>query len=99
MVVRIAEENRGWGYDRIQGAMANLGQVLSPSGIAKILKRHGIEPAPERVKKTTWKEFMDRHADQIAATDFFTIEVWTMKGLQRFMVLFFNEVSSRLVQQ
>jgi len=98
MVVRIAEENRGWGYDRIQGAMANLGHVLSPSGIAKILKRHGIEPAPERVKKTTWKEFMDRHADQIAATDFFTIEVWTMKGLQRFMVLFFIEISSRRVQ-
>jgi len=98
LVVQMAKENRSWGYDRIQGAIANLGHDLSPSGIAKILKRHGIEPAPGRVKKTTWKEFLIRHADQIAATDFLTIEVWTMKGLQRFMVLFFNEVSSRLVQ-
>jgi len=98
LVVQMAKENRSWGYDRIQGAIANLGHDLSPSGIAKILKRHGIEPAPGRVKKTTWKEFLIRHADQIAATDFLTIEVWTMKGLQRFMVLFFIEVSSRRVQ-
>jgi transposase InsO family protein len=98
LVVQMAKENRGWGYDRIQGALENLGHRLSPSGIAKILKRHGIEPAPGRVTKTTWKEFLNRHADQIAATDFFTIEVWTMKGLQRFMVLFFIELSSRRVQ-
>jgi len=79
LVVQMAKENRSWGYDRIQGAIANLGHDLSPSGIAKILKRHGIEPAPGRVKKTTWKEFLIRHADQIAATDFLTIEVWIMK--------------------
>jgi hypothetical protein len=51
LVVQMAKENRSWGYDRIQGAIANLGHDLSPSGIAKILKRHGIEPAPGRVKK------------------------------------------------
>ena len=78
LVVRMAEDNRSWGYDRIQGSMANLGRDLSPSGIAKILKRHGIEPAPERVRKTTWKEFLSRHANQIAATDFFTIEIWAL---------------------
>ena len=98
LVVRMAEDNRSWGYDRIQGAMANLGYDLSPSGIAKILKRHGIAPAPDRVRKTTWKEFISRHTNQIAATDFFTIEIWTMKGLQRFLVLFFIELSSRRVQ-
>ena len=94
LVVRMAEENRSWGYDRIQGALANLGYDLSPSGIAKILKRHGVDPAPDRVRKTTWKEFLSRQVDPIAATDFFTIEVWTMKGLQRFMVLFFIDLSS-----
>jgi transposase InsO family protein len=78
--------------------MANLGHNLSPSGIAKILKRHGIAPAPERVRKTTWKEFISRHADQIAATDFFTIEAWTTKGLQRFLILFFIESSSRRIE-
>jgi putative transposase len=98
LVVRMAEENRSWGYDRIVGALANLGHDLSAKTIANILKRHGIEPAPDRKQKTTWKEFVSRHFDQIAATDFFTVEVWTMKGLQRFMVLFFIELSSRRVQ-
>src|SRR5262249_38334587 len=50
-----------WGYRRIQGAIANLGHVLAHTTIANILKRHGIEPAPERNRKTTWKEFLDRH--------------------------------------
>jgi len=94
LVVRMAEENRTWGYDRIVGALANLGHEVSPHTIANILKRHGIEPAPERERKTTRKEFVSRHFDQIAATDFFTVEVWTLKGLQRFMILFFIELSS-----
>ncbi len=98
LVVRMAEENRTWGYDRIVGALANLGHGLSAKTIANILKRHGIEPAPDRQRKTTWKEFVSRHFDQIAATDFFSVEVWTKKGLQRFMVLFFIELSSRRVQ-
>jgi transposase InsO family protein len=98
LVVRMAEENRTWGYDRIVGALANLGHEVSPHTVANILKRRGIEPAPERERKTTWKEFVSRHFDQIAATDFFTVEVWTLKGLQRFMILFFIELSSRRVQ-
>jgi putative transposase len=59
LVVRITEENRTWGYRRIQGAIANLGHILAHSTIANILKRHGIEPAPERSRKTTWKEFLN----------------------------------------
>ena len=79
LIVRMAQENRTWGYDRIQGAMTNLGHKLSAATIANILKRHGIEPAPRRKRKTTWKEFLSRHFDQIVATDFFTVEVWTKK--------------------
>jgi transposase len=56
LVVLMAEENRTWGYRRIQGALANLGHILAHTTIANILKRHGIEPAPERNRKTTWKE-------------------------------------------
>jgi protein-tyrosine-phosphatase len=85
---RMAEENRGWGYRRIQGALANLGHVLAHKTIANILKQHGIEPAPERSRKTTWKEFLSRHFDQIVASDFFTVEVWTPVGLVRYHVLF-----------
>src|SRR5437870_3912973 len=98
LVVRMAEENRGWGYRRIQGALSNLGQVLARTTIADILKRHGIDPAPERSRKTTWKEFLTRHWDQIVATDFFTVEVWTCSGLTRFVILFFMDVSTRRVE-
>jgi putative transposase len=98
LVTRMAEENRSWGYRRIQGALSNLGHLLAFKTIANILKEHGIEPAPERSRKTTWKEFITRHWDQIVASDFFSIEVWTAKGLQRYLVLFFMELCTRRVE-
>ena len=98
LVVRLAEENRDWGYRRIQGALSNLGHEIARSTIAEILERHGIEPAPERCRKTTWKEFLSRHWELIVAADFFTVEVWTRRGLQRFIVLFFIELSTRKVE-
>ena len=98
LVVQMAKENRTWGYRRIQGALANLGHDIGRGTIAAILARHGIEPAPERERKTTWKEFLGQHWDLIVAADFFTIEAWTRRGLQRFIVLFLIEVSTRKVQ-
>src|SRR3954452_25247177 len=81
------------------------GRVFWPNGhdigrgtIAEILARNGIEPAPERERKTTWKDFLEQHWDLIVAADFFTIEAWTRRGLQRFMVLFFIELSTRKVE-
>ena len=73
----------------LPGALVNLGHSVARSTIAEILKRHGIEPAPERSRKTTWKEFLTRHWELIVAADFFTVEVWTRRGLERFFVLFF----------
>src|SRR5215468_5782958 len=87
LVVRMAEGNRDWGYRRIQGALANLGYAVARTTIANVLKRHGIDPAPERNRKTTWKEFLRRHWTQIIAADFFTVEVWTCTGMKRFLVL------------
>jgi len=98
LVVRLAEENRDWGYRRIQGALSHLGHKLARSTIAAILARHGLEPAPERSRKTTWKEFLERHWEWIVAADFFTVEVWTRKGLQRFVILFFLDLSTRQVE-
>ena len=98
LVVRMAEENRAWGYRRIQGALFNLGHDIARSTIADILRQHGIEPAPERSRKTTWKEFLTQHWELIVAADFFTIEAWTRRGLQRFVVLFFMELSTRRVE-
>jgi transposase InsO family protein len=94
----MAQENRDWGYRRIQGALSNLGYNIARSTIAGILDQHGIEPAPERSRKTTWKEFLTQHWDLIVAADFFTIEVWTRRGLQRFFILFFMELSTRKVE-
>ena len=77
LVIRMAGENRAWGYRRIQGALSNLGHTIARSTIADILQRHGLEPAPERARKTTWKEFLSRHWELIVAADFFTVEMWT----------------------
>jgi putative transposase len=71
---------------------------IARSTIADILKRHGIEPAPERSRKTTWKEFLSRHWELIVAADFFTVEVWNRGRLQRFLILFFLELSTRKVE-
>ena len=94
----LATENRDWGYRRIQGALSNLGHEVTRGTIASILKEHGLEPAPERNRKTTWKEFLSRHRDVIVAADFFTVEAWTRSGLTRFLVLFFIDLSSRRVE-
>jgi putative transposase len=77
LVVRMARENRSWGYDRIVGALANLGYDLSDQTVGNILKRHGVPPAPERKKTTTWREFVHIHMHILMATDFFTAEVWS----------------------
>ncbi|MFN2202777.1 MAG: integrase core domain-containing protein [Caldilineaceae bacterium] len=94
LIVRMATDNK-WGYLRITGALANLGHVVARTTVANVLARHGIEPAPER--KTTWKQFLKQHWDVLAATDFFTVEVWRPVGLVRYHVLFVMEVSSRRV--
>jgi putative transposase len=97
LVVRVARENRSWGYDRIVGALAHLGSTISDQTVGNILKRHGIPPAPERKQTTTWKEFIRTHLEVLVATDFFTAEVWTKAGLVTYYVLFFIHLSSRKV--
>jgi transposase InsO family protein len=98
LVVRMAGENRSWGYDRIVGALANLGYTISDQSVGNILKRHGIAPAPERKTTTTWTEFIRTHLDVLVATDFFTAEVWTLGGLVTYYVLFFLHLGSRKIQ-
>jgi transposase InsO family protein len=96
-VVRLARENPGWGYDRIQGALANLGHTISDSAVANILKENGIEPAPERKRHTTWKAFLKAHWDVLAAIDFTGIEVWSKGGLVTYYLLFVMELATRRV--
>jgi putative transposase len=80
LIVRMAKENRDWGYTRIQGALVNLDYDVSRSAIASILREHGLEPAPERVKKTTWTEFLKTHWDVLAAADFFSVTLGRVAG-------------------
>src|SRR6195256_3502013 len=89
LVVRFARENRGWGYDRIVGALANLGHPVSDQTVGNILRRYGIQPAPKRSQTTTWKDFIASHMAVLAGTDFFTVEVLTWRGLATYYVLFF----------
>ena len=89
-VVRMAQDNSDWGYDRIVGAMANLGYRLSDQTVGNILQRHGVPPAPERKHTTTWADFIRAHMAVLAGTDFFTVEVLTLRGLVTYYVLFLS---------
>jgi len=97
LIVRLASENRDWGYDRIAGALANLGYVISDQTVGNILQRHALPPAPERKRTTTWPAFIRTHLALLAGTDFFTAEVLTLRGLVTYYVLFFIHLESRRV--
>src|SRR5215831_17232115 len=98
LVVRMAQENRSWGYDRIVGALANLGHQVSDQTVGNVLRRRGIPPAPERRRMTTWAEFIQAHLAVLVGTDFFTVEVLSLRGLVTYYVLFFIHLESRKVE-
>lgn len=81
LVIRMARENRSWGYDRIQGALLHLGYAISDQTVGNILKRHHMAPAPERKKTVTWREFVRIHLDVLLTTDFFHSKAWNAFGL------------------
>lgn len=95
LVVQMATENPRWGYSRIRGALRNLGHRVARSTIARILKEHGIEPAPKR--PTPWSTFLRAHWGEVVATDFLTVEVWTPFGLVTHYVLFFIDLKTRRI--
>jgi putative transposase len=70
LIVRMAKENPSWGYDRIVGALANLGHEVSDQTVGNVLQRHGLPPAPERKHTTTWAAFIRAHLAVLAGTDF-----------------------------
>jgi transposase InsO family protein len=97
LIVRMASENRDWGYDRIVGALANLGFEVSDQTVGNVLQRHALPSAPERKHTTTWSAFIRTHLALLAGTDFFTVEVLTLRGLVTYYVLFFIHLESRRV--
>ena len=97
LVVRLARDNPSWGYDRIAGAVHNLGHNISDQTVGNILQRHGLGASPERRRNTTWASFIRQHREVLWATDFFTTEIWTRWGLTTYYVLFFIHVRSRRI--
>lgn len=87
LVVRMATENPTWGYDRIEGALNNLGHRVSDTTIGRILEEYGIEPAPRRQGRSDWTTFIKSHWEHLAAMDLLSVEVWTLRGLIRYHVL------------
>src|ERR1700680_478944 len=98
LIVRMAQENPSWGYTRIQGALANLSHKVGRGTIANVLKRNGIEPSPERGKRTKWSTFLRAHWKVLAASDCLTVEVWTGRGLATYYVLFVISLADRVVK-
>lgn len=98
LIIRMAKENSGWGYDRIVGALSNLGHAVSDQTVKNILRKHGIAPAPKRSQITSWKDFLAAHMNVLAGCDFFTVEVLSWRGLVTYYVLFFIHLESRRVQ-
>jgi hypothetical protein len=66
-----------------------MGHEVGGGTMAEMLARHGMEPASDRERKTSWKEFLAQHWDVKVGADFFTIEAWTRRGLKRFLILLF----------
>ena len=96
-ILRFGRENKNWGYERISGALKNLGHRVSGTTIANVLRKHGLPPVNERKKETTWREFVRNPVDVLVATDFFTTEVWSCFGLVTYYVLFFIHLGTRKV--
>ena len=82
-------------YTRIQGALENLNHRVARSTIATILKAQGIPPSGER--PTSWQTFLRAHWNAVLAADFFTTEVWTVRGLVTYYTLFVMELHSRRI--
>jgi hypothetical protein len=92
------ERNPTWGDTRIRGALKSLGSDVARNTIKDILKDHAIEPAPERRTKTPWTTFLAAHWNALAAADFFTVEVLTLRGLVRYFVFFVMRLKTRTVE-
>ncbi len=96
LIVRMASENASWGYLRIQGELKKLGHRVGKTTIATTLKDNGIQPSPDR--PTSWRTFLKAHADAICGMDFFTVDVWTKRGLVTHYVLLAIQHATRRVE-
>lgn len=95
-VVRLAQENPRWGYQRIVGEARKIGVWVSASSVRSILRRKGLGPVPTRSRRKgpSWAEFLKTQAAGTVAIDFFHVDT---VALTRVYVLFLIEVETRRV--
>ena len=99
LVVEMAQANPGWGYTKIRDALrTGLKIEIGRTTVASILAEAGIEPAPEREKKRTWKQFIKMRLETLYAFDFFSVEAFGISGMVRHMVFFVIKIKSRAVE-
>ena len=79
LVLQLARENAGWGYDRIEGELLKLGYAIDRSTIRNLLKQYRIPPVSKRRPKSTWRTFLRHYQQQMLACDFFTVETLWLK--------------------
>ena len=98
LVVKLAQENPRWGYTKSRDALRGLGVEIGRTAIADILGEAGIEPAPERRKRRTWKAFIRSHIETPYACDFFAVEALSAFGVVRHLVYIVIELKLRAVE-
>jgi transposase InsO family protein len=97
LIVRVSIDNPTWGYTRIRGALHNLGHDIARNTVKRLLLERGLQPAPERGRRTSWATFLRAHLGAIAGADFFTVEVLRPFALVRYFVFFVIDIKSRRV--
>ena len=94
LALRMAKDNPSWGAGRISNWMKHLGFKISKSSVWRIMEDNGFNPDPTIRKKGNWQRFIKSHFDVLAATDFFSVELLTSRGLVRCMVLFVIDIKN-----
>ena len=97
LILKFSDENPSWGYTRIRNVLKNLGHIVGRTTVREVLRDHGRTPGGDRTKRIKWRQFIASHLDVLCSTDFFTIELLTLKGLKRVTVMFVVELSTRRV--